>query len=360
MEDLVRWVQTIAETPAPTFAEARRAELLCRLFRAQGQAPEVDAAGNVLCRLGPSEGRPVVFAAHLDTVFPDEEIRTTVAGEWLSGPGVADDAAGLALLVDLAGHLAGASLRRPVWLLADVGEEGLGDLRGVKAFLDAHPFVAAFVSLDGQLGSVVRQAIGVRRLEVTVEGPGGHSWGDYGRPSAVHALVEVLAAATALPVPRRPRSSLNIGLIAGGTSVNSIAAHARALIDLRSVSATTLDRLEGAVRSRLATVPEGLRLTVQVVGDRPAGSLPAEHPLVAAALAALRAVGIEGRLAQGSTDANAPLARGIPGICFGVVTGRGAHTTAEALWIPSLQTGRDAVRRLAELLAGEVSPVIGV
>lgn len=353
MRSLLELTEAIAQTPAPTFQEGRRAELLARLFSEGGQSPQVDETGNVFVRLGPEGPAALCLAAHLDSVFSEDPVMTRVQGDWLVGRGVADDAAGLAILVRLAAWARTRPWRRPVFFLADVGEEGLGDLRGIRRFLASHPEVGYFVSLDGRLGSIVHRGIGVTRLRLLVHTEGGHSWGDFGRPSAIHRLVSALDAITRLPLPKEPRTTLNVGVISGGTAVNAIAADASALVDLRSLSSEILHALEEQVTHvflEIACGP-GVQATVERVGTRPAGGIAATHPLVEAARRALRTVGLEARCTAGSTDANAAFACGIPAIAFGIVEARGAHSAQEALFIPSLEQGYRAAEALLRELA---------
>jgi len=348
---LVDLVALLAETPAPTFGEEARAQLVVRLWREAGLEPRRDAAGNVVADVPGGSGPRVVVASHLDTVFPEgTDVTVHRDGSRLAGPGVGDDAAGLAILT---AYLQELPERRPrLVVAATVGEEGAGDLRGARQLVaDLGGGVDHFVAFDGHLGSVCAQAVGSLRHEVVMTAAGGHSWGDYPSPSAVHAVGQAIARLTALPVPREPRSSLNVGLVWGGTSVNSIAAEAGFALDLRSVDQRTLELLWEACRAEVERVASesGCGLTVSRVGARPAGASENAR-LVAAASRALASVGLAPALSPASTDANAAMAAGISAIALGAYRGGGAHTLSEWVDADSLPLGLEVLTRfLAEL-----------
>ena len=311
--------------------------------------PQRDAAGNVLARFGPPEGDAVVLAAHLDTVFAaDTPLDPRREGDRLLGPAVGDDSLGLAGVLHVARHFAARPPARPVVLAATVGEEGLGDLRGARALLD-HVACEAFVAIEGHGRDTLQVAgIGSARLRLDVRGPGGHSWGDRGTPSAVHALVHACAAVLAAAGD----AHVNVGVVAGGTTVNTIAAAASADVDLRDAEE---ERLEATVRrvtaAARAAVPAGVELRVEPIGRRPAGATPPGHPLVAAARAARERAGLPpAEESASSTDANAALGRGIPAICVGLTEGGGAHTVDEYVELGPLQGGLAALETLAEAL----------
>lgn len=362
-DQLVAEAVGICQVPAPPFGEEARAAHVAARLRQLGLDPvEVDPCGNVVCVYrapGPGEGALLV-TAHLDTVFPaGTDVRVRREDGWLCAPGIGDNSAGVALLVQVAAALRATGYRPPHGLafVANVGEEGLGDLRGMKYLfaegLAARWPVAAVVVLDGQAGTIAHRGIASRRLEVSFRGPGGHSWSDFGRPSAVHALGRAIAALDALPLPASPRTTLNVGVVEGGTAVNAIAERARMVVDLRSEDAAALAALEAEVRAavaRAATTGRGaVEVEVRVVGDRPGGAIPEHHPLVEALAGAARALGLVPRLVASSTDANVPLARGIPAAALGCVRGRGAHTVGECLEAASLLPG--ARLALAAVLA---------
>ncbi len=349
IEDIV----SICEIPAPTFRERRRAMELARRLNALGLSDvHLDGVGNVIgrypLRASGSRNGALVVSAHLDTVFPDETpIKVRRTGDRLEGPGVGDNSTSLAVLVRVVAALLAAGWESPVDLvvLANVGEEGLGDLRGMKGFFDGYAAenrlnVRGCLVLDGPLGNLSNRGIGSRRLDVTFTGPGGHSWKDFGTPSAIHALGRAIAVVADLTVPRRPKTTYNVGLVRGGTSVNTIAAEAGMVVDLRSEQEEALDRLEARVRRAVsAAAGEGTGVRIEVVGDRPIGAIPDQHPLVQAARDAARGLGLALRCGSSSTDANVPLSRGIPACALGVYRGGGAHTRQEYVLTGSLPDG---------------------
>lgn len=346
-------VLRLAQTSAPTFQEGERAALVEDMWRETGLEPERDAVGNVIATVPGGSGPTVLVAAHLDSVFPREtDVTVRVAGERLEGAGVGDNATSLAVLT---AYLRELPARRPrLVVAATVGEEGAGDLRGARHVVEGwEGKIDHFVALDGHLGSICHQGVGSRRHEVTMTAAGGHSWGDYPSPSAVHAVGQAIARLAALPVPREPRSSLNVGLVWGGTSVNSIAAEAGFALDLRSVDQRTLELLWEACAAEVEAVAEaaGCALGVTRVGARPAGASD-DGFLVAAAQRALQALGERAVLAPASTDANAAMAAGISAIALGAYRGGGAHTLGEWVDAASLPVGLEVLRRFLAELAG--------
>jgi acetylornithine deacetylase/succinyl-diaminopimelate desuccinylase-like protein len=240
-------LKAIAETAAPPFAEGRRGAVVADRWRAAGLNPSIDDLGNVVAEVPGGVGPRVLLAAHLDSVFPegtDVRVREEAEDRWC-GPGIGDDASGLAMLTVLAEEVAAdRPARRPrLVLAATVGEEGLGDLRGARRVVaDRAGTIDVFVAVDGHLGQVVDAAVGSRRIEARFRAQGGHAWGDHGAPSAVHALGDAIHALARVPVPKDPRSSLNVGLASGGSSVNAIAEEARLTVDVRSVARGPRDR----------------------------------------------------------------------------------------------------------------------
>jgi len=352
---------TLTRVPAPPFGEDARAAVMSGLLLEAGLAEvRTDAVGNVLgLRVGAADVAPVVFSAHLDTVFPPETpIDVRRDGDLIEGPGISDDGRGLAVLLAVARALdAGAiSTRAPILFAATVGEEGAGDLRGARYLVGpsgAGRGAAAFVSIDGAgLDRVVVHGLGSRRFRLRIRGPGGHSWLDWGLANPIHALGRVVASLVALPLPREPVTTLTVARWGGGTSVNAIPQEAWAEVDCRSASEEHLDRTEAAVRDAVgaATAAENARAErgaleaeVERIGLRPAGATDPEAGLVLAARLATEAVGVEPVLALSSTDANAAMAVGIPAITLGGGgEAGGAHTTAE--WFRNVR-GVDGVAR---------------
>lgn len=356
-ERLTGFLQQICEVPAPTFEEAERAGFVADLWRQAGLDVSVDDISNVIARSGGGEGPSVLLAAHLDTVFPAGTDVTVqrAGGRWLA-PGIGDNSASIAVLTELAFNLSGLPGPLPrVTLAAPVGEEGRGDLRGMKRLLADHGAGFDYViAVDGHLGSIVDRAVGSKRFEFTFSAPGGHSWGDYPTPSATHAMADAMSALNRLEVPVTPRSSYNVGTVRGGTSINAIAQEAVFDLDLRSVDPDTLTGMERAALEMVREAAQRHRVTVDVagIGDRPAAVVD-NTMLVRPARAALAEHGIEASASAGSTDANASLAAGIPSICLGVYRGGDAHRLSEWLEPGSLATGYAVLvsflHRLADL-----------
>ncbi len=345
----------ICEIPAPTFQEERRAAFVAEQFTAVGLTPLGDAAGNVTAKIAGQESTgAVLLAAHTDTVFSIETNVTVRESEGrLHGPGIGDNSLAVAALLTIPKLLQQAKLRpkHDLLLCANTGEEGLGDLRGIKqAVADHHANLGAVLALEGlNLGRVTHQAVGSRRLRITVDGPGGHSWGAFGNPSAIHVLGEIIAKIAALPVARDPKTTYNVGLIEGGVSVNTIAPRASLTLDLRSLSPTALTRLVGQVDEIVQAAAGGeIKVSSAVIGDRPAGQLAVDAPLMQAAISSLRKLGIEPHLDASSTDANIPLALGIPAICIGI--SRGGHAHREDEYIETAPIGR-GMQQLILLIA---------
>lgn len=352
LPEFVELVTAVCQVPAPPFKEDERARFVADRFREVGlDDVTIDEEGNVVA-LYPGEddsGPVLVLSAHLDTVFPEEtDLTVRREGKRLYAPGIGDNSAAVASLLWIAAEFKrqGFKPKRTIAFLANVGEEGLGDLRGMRYFfnkgLGAQRGVAAALVLDGDLGTVGTQAVGSRRLSVTYRAKGGHSWMDYGNPSAVHAAGRAIAAIADIEVPAHPRSSLNVGTINGGTSVNAIAETATMLIDMRSVDPDTLVQLEKTVRARLQEAAEAesaSAVDIEVVGDRPAGHIDPEHPVPAMVHDVGRRLGLDVRPVVGSTDANVPLSLGIPAVVLGTKEGEGIHTLGEYIEEDSLQPG---------------------
>lgn len=340
-----------AQIPAPTFAEAERARYIGERFRAAGaEDVHIDPVGNVIGRLGNGRTGPgILLAAHMDTVFPaNTDCAVRRQGQVLIGPGVGDNASNLVgmLFVMRALRESGVELQRPLLFAATVGEEGLGDLRGIKAIMERHRHeIGVVLAIDGGLGGLIHQGVGSRRLRVTVRTGGGHSWSGFGAPSAVHAIGRMIARISGLDVPREPRTTFNVGVVSGGVSVNTIAPEAEMLIDLRSVERAALLRLEERVREVLES--EGrdapAEVAVEVIGDRPTGSIPFDHPLCRIVRDVHRSLGVHTYSAPSSTDANVPLALGVPAVTIGVTTGGNGHRIDEFIHLQPAVTGMQQI-----------------
>lgn len=351
LTELTGLLRTICETPAPTFAEGERGALIAQTLAEAGFSPTTDAVGNVIADIPGGQGPRILLAAHLDTVFAaDTDVRVREAKGRLSAPGIGDNSASLAVVLTYLRRLAeGEALRRPrLTFAATVGEEGLGDLRGMRALMAAraHDFDGV-VAIDGHLGALVNAAVGSKRFALTLTARGGHSWGDFPSPSATHALGEAIASLAGLPLAREPRSTYNVGRVWGGEGINAIAQRAGFDIDLRSTDAEALERLTKAAQGHMRRVADkhGVTLELKAIGDRPVAFVP-NGGLVRAARTSLQALGVPVRLAASSTDANAALSAGLPAIAFGVYRGGDAHRLCEWLEPASLPVGLIALTRL--------------
>lgn len=325
----------LSAIPAPTGAEGMRAQRVAEMFGDSGlMNVQMDEVGNVQGWYGTRDtgNACVVLSAHLDTVFgPDLNVSVSRRGARLEGPGIADNARGLAALVMIGEALVHARVttQRPVLLAATVGEEGAGDLRGVRHLFGGTIKPHAFIALDGAgIERIVHRALGARRYRVTYAGPGGHSWSAFGIANPAHAVGRAVTNIAGIPAHSAPRTAHSVVRLGGGTSLNSIPQQAWFDVDLRSEDPRALEKLDGAVQSAVTQalsdenrvrVPGSAPLTVDVrrVGDRPSGLTPRTHPLVQTAVAATRAVGHEHHLACASTDANVPIALGVPAVALG-------------------------------------------
>ncbi|RDJ19924.1 M20/M25/M40 family metallo-hydrolase [Bosea caraganae] len=360
-ETLLQEAIGVATIPAPPFGEAARSKHIAKRFREVGlEDVTVDELGNVVGRRrGP--GPRIMVVSHMDTVFPaGTALQPRIEGGSIYCPGIRDNStavANLISLVSLAGQ-AGWQASCDLILASSVGEEGLGDLRGMRRLMaDWGGELDAVIAYDGDLGNVVYGGVGSERYRVTYRAAGGHSFAAFGNPSAIHGLATACARFCQIAVPSEPKSTFNIGTIQGGTSVNAIAEEAVALIDMRSVSQTELDKLSAqALRIFEETASEfDCRATLEKVGDRPAGSVPVEHPLVLAAAGVLEDMGLKARLSASSTDANIPLSLGIPAICIGSSLGHGVHTLGESMETASVVPGLQQLVRLLSRIDAAVA-----
>ena len=341
----------LTEIPAPTFEEEARAAAVRKILAANGLKTRIDSAGNIIGeRPGSSRKEVILLSAHLDTVFPaGTSVRVRKDGRNLAAPGISDNGAGLAALVGLARavHEAKLDTRMTLVFAANTGEEGEGNLRGMRKLVESYRGrLRAVIAIDGaSIEHITTMGLGSHRLEVTVSGPGGHSWADFGLPNPIHALSRGIARFLDVRVPDKPRTTYNVGVIEGGTSVNSIPDRASIKVDIRSESETELERLETVLRkaisegidAEMAAARQGghedaarLDAKFRSLGVRPVGELPADSPLLAAVRDADRFLENRSHLERSSTDANIPLSLGIPAITIGG-GGRagGAHSLAE-------------------------------
>jgi tripeptide aminopeptidase len=338
----------LTEIPAPTFQESERGAAVKVLFSAVGLEVTTDKTGNVIGLLrGNLDKEVVVLSAHLDTVFPGgTEVKVHREKSRMTAPGISDNGAGLAALVAVARaiHEARIQPQRGILFVANVGEEGEGNLRGMRAVVDAYrDRLKAVIVLDGSsVDHVTTKALASRRVEVVITGLGGHSWSDFGVPNPINALVRGSVRFISTRIPATPRTTFNLGQIEGGTSVNSIPHEARLKVDLRSEKEDELTRLESALRECVAAgVRDELEISrdrskgklewkLDSLGERPGGELAANSALLAALRAADEFVGNQSRVERASTDANIPLSLGIEAIAIGAGgSGGGAHSLQE-------------------------------
>ncbi len=357
---LRQWLLEFVAIPAPPFAERARAEWFADRFRALGLVNvQIDQEGNALGELRAGQGPFVLLSAHLDTVFPaGTDCAPREEEAVIHGPGACDNGAGLSGLLGIAAALKFAGIEVPVLFAANVGEEGEGDLRGMRYLFEQGAYrgrIRAALALEGAgTAAAVTRALGSRRFRVTVTGPGGHSWTDAGAPNPILLVSEALVAIASLPMLRAsgPRTTFSPGQISGGTSINSIPGSATVDLDLRSAGVEELARLGLEVHRAfewvVAQAGAGVGLRVETIGDRPAGELEAGSALLESLRAVDRHLGLATELRMGSTDANLPLSLGIPAMALAAGgIGGGIHTTGE--WYDP--SGREtALRRILLLL----------
>jgi acetylornithine deacetylase/succinyl-diaminopimelate desuccinylase-like protein len=359
----------LCEIPAPPFKEELRGLALERLFAELGlRDVRIDKTGNVIgVRPGKAEHPNLVFAAHLDTVFPEgTNVKVTREGDVLKGPGIGDDCRGLAVMLAVIRALNDARVETPgaITFVADVGEEGLGDLRGMKGlFFDSlKDRIDRFVSIDGTGLDIVHIGVGSYRYKVTFQGPGGHSYGAFGMANPIQAMGRAIAKIDAIEVPLQPKTTFNVGRVGGGTSVNAIPFDAWMEVDLRSADPAALKDLDAKFHAaiRQAVAEENARwnhrgpvtVSAQLVGMRPAGQTPKESAIVQTAIAASRALRIDQTLRENSTDANIAMNLHIPAITIGGGgSGTGAHSLNESFDARDAWRGAQRALLLAVALA---------
>jgi tripeptide aminopeptidase len=344
IEDQIRF----CEIPAPSFKEEVRGRELQRVFQQLGlQNVRVDKVGNVLGDYAGAAARPhVVMAAHLDTVFPEgTNVKVKREGAVLHGPGIGDDCRGLAVIVAAIREMKKAKVQTPgtITFVANVGEEGLGDLRGVKELFNTtlKDQIDRFVSIDGTGIHVTNVAVGSHRYRVTFKGPGGHSFGAFGMANPMGAMGRAIAKIQEIQVPKQPKTTFNVGRIGGGTSVNSIPFDGWMELDMRSSDPASLAAVDTNIQKAIDAAvaeenarwgkPGTITVTKELVGDRPAGSTPENSPIVRNGLAVATVLGFNANLGEGSTDSNTPMSLKIPAITIGGGgRGREAHALTES------------------------------
>ncbi len=351
---LAHWQMEMARIPAPPFGESARAEWLAERFREVGlDDVRIDDVGNVFGTHPGFGKRHVALSAHIDTVFPaSTPLNIRQQGSRIYGPGVSDNGAGVVAMLAIAALLRNVRLRHalPFVFIGNVGEEGEGDLRGMRHIFSTPRWkdsIAYSVVLDGAgADTIVAEALGSRRFEVIVRGPGGHSWSDFGAPNPIVILAKAIETFIAMPVPVSPKTTFNIGVIRGGTSVNSIPESASMKVDIRSTSMIEMERLEQGLRLALSRAAEeetlasemrssaqkrpGVSCEVVAIGNRPAGELSAGARILQVVRAVDSQLGNAAQIQRASTDANIPLSLGQEAIAIGGGgSGGGAHTLQE-------------------------------
>lgn len=359
----------LCEVAAPPFKEARRGELFRQMLEDVGvTGVRTDDVGNVIGdRPGLARRPRLVFSAHLDTVFPEgTEVGTSRQGNVIRGPGIADNCRGLAVVIAVVRALNQADVRTPgtITFVGTVGEEGLGDLRGVRHLFEnsLKGQIDKFVSVDGSGLGITHVAVGSSRYRVVYSGPGGHSFGSFGMANPIHALGRAIAQISDFQVPGIPKTTFNVGRIGGGTSVNSISFEAWMEIDIRSSDSAALSEVEDRFRKAVdkALKDENARwgqrgklgVHAELTGRRPSGLTPESSPIVRTALSVSRALSLPSSLGEGSTDSNVPISMNIPAITIGGGgQGYGAHSPGEYFDSTNSAKGTQRATLLAIALA---------
>lgn len=367
LEQTIEEAIAFQQIPAPTFSEVQRAEYLAKCFRELAlDEISIDKANNVYGRIkGNGDDPPVIVSAHIDTVF-SSEVDLTVSdtrgkeGEtgFIYGPGLADNATGVAGLLALA--RACKRFKFPVtsdiWLVGNAAEEGLGDLLGMRVVVERFGKAKAYIVVEGgSFGVIYNKGIGVRRYKLTVETGGGHSWGDFGQPSAVHLMGHIISAIDRLSVSSEPKTSYNVGVVKGGTTVNTIASSAECLLDIRSTGYDELIQLSTSIEAIAERIgqEDGIDVSMDIIGQRPMGAISTMEPVVLWAVEALKEVGCsEPTLVAGSTDANIPISKGYPSVCIGLAKSGNTHRVDEFLDPAQLAAGLGQLLLLTLAAAG--------
>ncbi len=359
---LVATTKELNEIPAPTFEEEKKGRFVKAHFEAIGlEQVQVDRAGNILGYLfGENLENQVVLAAHLDTVFPQgTRLEVKEAGGKLIGPGIGDNNTALAALLWLAAFLKsrGNKPKQTLLFAATVGEEGLGDLRGIRTLMRSYHAhnrqPVAVIAVEGHgLGNICYQGVGSRRMKVTVKGPGGHSWDKAGSPSAIHGLAAIMQALAGVEIPTNPKTSFNIGTLEGGTSINTIAPQAAMVFEVRSLEEGSLSQTFDKMTELIKNVKlEGLLVVTEMVGERPAGGIAGNSPIVQICREVYQNMKIDPTYLALSTDANIPLSLGIPAVCIGITRGGNAHRVDEWVEVEAMVLGTEALLEITRRLA---------
>ena len=368
----------LTEIPAPPFMEAERARHYAEMMREAGaDSVYIDSVGNVIgLRKGTGGGRTVAMAGHMDTVFPEgTDVTVKFKGDTMYAPGIGDDTRALILLLTLLRAMNETGLRTESDLLfiGTVGEEGLGDLRGVKyLFREEGPGIDSWIAVDGgSIGGIVHQGLGSHRYRVTFNGPGGHSWGAFGLGNPAHAMgrvVKIFDENAAEFVAEGPRTSYNVGRIGGGTSINSIPYSVWMEVDMRSESPERLNGIDAIFQSAIhqglheenvaRLRGDSLTVDIDMIGDRPSGTTPLNTPLLQRASASARYFGEEPRLGISSTDSNIPISLGVPGITIGRGGAGGGGHSLDEWWLN--EDGHIAVQNALAIMVAEAGLAVVV
>jgi tripeptide aminopeptidase len=355
---VIEQCKLIQQIPSPTFHEKEKAAYIAKQFEEVNKDDTViDSTGNVLTKIrGIKSNKPLVISAHLDTVHPaDTDLSTIENDQRITGPSIGDNSLGLAALLMLHRYFHDLNMipRQDIWLVANTTEEGLGNLEGMKAVTNMFKTKpAAYLILEGMgLGRIVTQGLSVLRYRINFQCDGGHSWADFGKESAIHEMNHVIEKILEIPIPQECKTTINIGKIIGGKSINTIAPTASCDMDLRSEKNSVLQKYWGAIQNVLKESKTAeMKITWEQIGKRPSGAIKTGHPLVQKAKQALQAYNIEPKLASGSTDANIPLSEGYPSICIGLTDGDHAHSLDEYIELAPISNGLSALVYLLNLL----------
>jgi acetylornithine deacetylase/succinyl-diaminopimelate desuccinylase-like protein len=350
-DDLIALIREIAEIPAPSLHEEKRTEHLLKLLPTLGlKDVHALAKGSVLGTTRSKDEKDVLLlAAHIDTVFPAEtDITTRIEGNILHGPGTGDNSTNVAGILTIARLLKELGIRpaRNVAFCGNVCEEGRGGLAGIREVVEGlGDRLGEVIAVDGQTSSVVVRSLAIRRHLIRIKGPGGHSWGNFGRPSAIHEMGRIMQAVCALPLPKDPKTTFNFGVIRGGRSVNAIAQECEAEVDLRSLETKEMQKLESSLMKAVHNLSsEELTVETEVIDERPGAAMPEGHRLTEISVNSGNYFGFDVKLEGSSMDTAIPLSKGIPAVGFGIYRGAGAHTLEEHVNLDSLTEG---LKRLA-------------
>ena len=344
--NIIALAKEVQAIPSPTFSEVQRAEFLAAQFSTLAlQDVEINETGNVYARIKGGSALPLVISAHLDSVLTPDKNNPILARErQLTGAGIGDNAIGVAALIEIGQTLIAQKMTPPgdIWLVGDVAEEGLGNLKGMRQIVDRFKGqVQAYLVLEGiGFGMIQTAALGIHRYKIEVETQGGHPWSNFGDPSAVHELIAISTKILALKLPGNPRSSINIGSISGGGAINAIASHAEMQIEIRSEDETILESLSRTFHKIASqTKQSDVACSITEIGLRPSGRISENAPVIVAAQAALRSTGVTPVFATSSSDASLPISLGYPATCLAITNGRGVHTPQETIDLPTIPRG---------------------